>query len=168
MNNKKVNKETLFVLTAFIVCIAFVNFLCVTLPALKVTYETSAFILEGRVEGLMAIAGGTVSSGSTTSNFNLLDAKFNPINLVGYLLPVVGCILTLVAFSKKKQFLYYASGVIFVASGVITLLEGTIYKMINNITTMEVSLLIGPIMGGLCGVIAGIISFGSWYIFNKK
>lgn len=168
MNNKRVNKETLFVITAFVVCIAFVNFLCIAFPALKVTYETSAFILEGRVEGLMAIAGGTVSAGSTTSNFNLIDAKFNPISLIGYLLPLVACALALLALSKKSQILYYVTGSICLIAGVITLLEGVIFKLINNITIMEVSLLLGPIMGGICGIVAGFISFGSWYVFNKK
>ena len=133
MNNKRVNKETLFVITAFVVCITFVNFLCIAFPALKVTYETSEFILEGRVEGLMAIAGGTVSAGSTTSNFNLLNAKFNPINLVGYLLPLLSCALALVALGKKSQILYYVTGSVCIIAGIITFLEGFFFKMINNI-----------------------------------
>jgi hypothetical protein len=167
---KRINKEALFVLTAFIISFAFVNFICIALPALKVTYETSSFLIVGKVDGLIATFGGTVSNGSTTNNFNLLDAKYNALSLYAYLIPLVSCILTLVGLSKKKQILYYISGIICLACGVITLLEGVIFSSINN-TAMygyEVSLLIGPIIGGICGVIAGIACFGSWYIFNKK
>lgn len=165
---KRVNKEALFVLTAFIICFAFVNVVCIALPALKITHETSAFIREGKVEGLRAIAGGTVSSGDATNNFNMLNAKFNPLSLFGYLFPLLGCIIAMFALSKKSQILYYIVGAICLTSGIITLCEGVIFKVVNNIPHYEVSLLAGPIIGGICGILAGLASIGSWYIFNKN
>ena len=78
---KRINKEALFTLTTVIVSLAFVNFVCIAFPAVKVTYETADFVWVAKVEGLRAIAGGTISAGSTTSNFNLLNANFNPLSL---------------------------------------------------------------------------------------
>lgn len=167
---KRINKEALFVLTAFIISFAFVNFICIALPALKVTYETSSFLIEGKVEGLVATFGGTISNGSTTNNFNLLNAKYNSISLFGYLFPLLACIIALVAYAKKNQILYYFTGVICLVCGIITLLEGVIFSSVNNIASYgyEVSLLLGPIIGGICGVLSAIACFGSWYIFNKQ
>lgn len=165
---KRINKEALFVLTAFIVCFSFVSFVCIAFPALKVTYETSEFIIEGKAEGLMAIFGGTVSSGSEVNNFNLLNAKFNLLSLIGYLLPLLSLLLAMFALSKKSQILYYVTAAICFIGAIITFSEATIFTAVNSISKYEVTLLFGPIMGGICGVIAGVISIGSWYVFNKK
>ena len=165
---KRVNREALFILTAIVVCFSFVNFICIAFPALKLTHNNEYFNVSAKVEGLIAIVGGTISAGSETNNSNLLNASFNLLSLIGYIIPLVGCILSMIALNKTNQIMYYIAGVFCLAGGVITLFEGVIFTSVNNLKLVEVSLLFGPIIGGICGVLAGVVSFGSWYIFNKK
>lgn len=161
---KRINKEALFLLTSVVVCVALVNFMCLVFPALKLTPKLFGGQTVIKVEGIDAVFGGEI----TINNINILKMKFNFISLLGYIFPLAGAVLVIIGLKKTNPIMYYLAGSLCILGGITTLLEGFIFNQINNLEEIKVSLLAGPIIGGVCGLIAGFISFGSWNIFNKK
>ena len=52
--------------------------------------------------------------------------------------------------------------------GVLILFEAEIFRGVNNLLEYEsVTLLFGPIMGGITAIVAGLIALGSIEVFNK-
>ena len=159
---KRINKENLFVLTSFVMCFAFVGFVCMVLPAVKISSNalSSASV---KIDGIVAVFGGE----SKLNDLVLFNFKFNLLSLIGYLLPLVGCVLCYFAFKKLNLMLYYVTAVLCIVGGGLTLFESVIFRSINNISeVLNVSILLGPIIGGVSSILAGLVSIGSSQIFK--
>ena len=166
MAKKRINKEALFMVTSFVLCLGFTSFICMAFPALKISQSIAGITATTKVEGLIAVIGGKIST--ETASITILEAKFNFLSLIGYLLPLVAAVLAMLGLSKQKEMLFYIAGVLCLISAGLTLCEGIIFTSVNNVEFLKTSLLFGPIMSSICSIAAGAVSFGSWYIFHKK
>ena len=153
MKGKRYNKETVFLLTAGSVCLAFMAFTTMVFPALnwKVDFQ------ELEISGIFAVFGGSVN--------DQYEFKFNILSLIGYLLAFVAVVLSLKAFDKKENTLHYVSMIICFLSSIIIFLEPVIVGFVNNISNL--SLGIGPILGGIFMLIALVLNLGCVQEKNK-
>ena len=153
MKGKRYNKETVFLLTAGSVCLAFMAFTTMVFPA--ATWYVDFEDLE--VSGIFAVFGGTVKD-----DYAL---KFNILSLIGYLLTLVSLVLNLKAFDKKDTTIHYISVGVSLFSAVIIFLETVIVGLVNNISNL--SLGIGPILGGIFMVLVAILNISCVQEKNK-
>jgi hypothetical protein len=166
MSKKRINKEALFLLTSFIMCFAFASFVCMVFPAVKLTYDGLVLDTSIKVDGIIAVFGGKVTVSENT-NIDLIETKFNVLSMLGYFLPLLGSIVCYLAFKKKSQFLYFVTAGLCIIGGMLILLEGIIFANVNDLSNIvRVSILFGPIAGGISAILAGIVSLGSIEIFK--
>ena len=153
MKGKRYNKETVFLLTAGSVCLAFMAFTTMVFPALnwKVDFQ------ELEISGIFAVFGGNI--------YENYELKFNVLSLFGYLLAFVAVVLNLKAFDKKENTLHYASMIVCLLSSIIIFIEPVIVSLVNNIS--DLSLGIGPILGGIFMLISLVLNIGCVQEKNK-
>ena len=145
MKNKRINKELLFVLTAGLVCFSFMAFVVMVFPALKINGENI------KIDGIQAIFGGEVTEG--------VETKFNLLSMIGYFLPALAVITSILAFKTKTIIFDIVTMFFVLAGGVLIILEPTIFKTVNQIASeIKVSYLIGPIFGIIFSTISMIFS----------
>ena len=146
MQKKRVNKELLFVLTSAAVCLGFMAFVTVVFPAL---------IMDGvEVSGVHAVFGG--------------QYKFNFVVLFGYLLPLIGALCANVVFGAKSDYPHYIVSVLCFIGAILIFLEPVLFAIVNEVAeTIEVSLLAGPIIGGLLSIAAGIFNISCGVMKRK-
>lgn len=161
---KRINREKLLVLTAAAICIGFMATVTMFFPAVKLTNIYISSITTD-VDGLHAVFGGVVSVGNENIQLNITEYLFNPLVFVGYLLPFVGVIFGVVKFDSKNSLVHYVSAGLCVLGAVLIFLEPNLFASVNAISDkFTVSLLIGPILGGILSLISAGFHFGCGYI----
>lgn len=147
MNKKRINREQLFVLTAGAVCFAFMAFVVMVFPAVKLSG------LDLKVDGIQAIFGGETDKG--------LKFNFNIILLIGYLLPLVAVVTGIYAYRSDKILLDIITISCVLVGAIIMALEPTLFKLFNEIpANVKASYAAGPIFGMVCSAISLIFSIG--------
>ena len=142
MKKKRINKELLFVLTSGVVCFSFMTFILMVFPAVRLP--------EYKVQGIEAIFGGATEEG--------LKFKFNLLSFVGYLLPFIVIIISIIGFKTQKILFDIITMILIVISGVLIALQPTIFISVNELSDVAVGYLIGPILGIVFSVISMIFS----------
>ena len=144
MNKKRINKDLLFVLTAGAVCFGFMSFVTVVFPAVK--------MLGMEVSGVHAVFGGKITNGKEYS----LECKFNFLSLIGYLLPLIASVCGVIFFNSKKPLTHYVLCGLCVIGAIVIFLEPVLFSSVNELDgSLEISLLAGPVIGGLLAIVAG-------------
>ena len=168
MAKKRINKETLFLITSFVVCFSLVSFMCLVFPGVKVTNALSSTFGGVKVDGIKAVFGGTVTAEINKVMVTVYETKFNFFSLLGYLLPVVGGVFAIFGLKKLNLLHFLIASAFCIVGGVLILFEAEIFRSVNDLLEYEtVTLLFGPIMGGITAIVAGLIALGSIEIFNK-
>lgn len=153
-SKKRINKEQLFLLTTGAVCVAFMAFTTMLFPAVKVTLF---FDFPTEVSGLHAIFGGTVIKGQD----DIMTYNFNIISLIGFLLPLVSLVLSILAFKKDGIILNIVATMLCLIATIVMFLEPVFFQLVNPIyQDWEVNILFGPVVGGLLSLISGGFNLG--------
>lgn len=153
VKKKRINKEQLFLLTSSAVCLSFMAFTTMLFPAVKLSY--SSFVTE--VSGLHAVFGGSVQNVQLAPT----EYNFNFIVLIGYLLPIASLVLSILAFKKEGILLNYIAAILCFLSTIIMFLEPTLFTVFNKVNSnYNVSILFGPVLGGVLAIISGALNLG--------
>lgn len=158
---KKVNKQLLFVLTAAAVCLGFMAFVALFFPAVKMTVEGILGTYSQEVSGIHAVFGGTITEGNEHIQLTVAEYGFNFMAFLGYLLPLIAAALSLLAFKSKGNLLNFVAAGLCLVGAILIFLEPTFFASVNEINEKVVcSLLIGPILGGVFAILAGLFNTG--------
>lgn len=158
MNKKKrINKEYLFLFTTGAVCLAFMAFTIMLFPAVIITSGENSY----EVSGVFAIFGQVV----TDEKLGELVFNFNPINLVGYLLPLLAVVLSVLAFKQEGLILNIISAILCVVASVTMFLEPVFFQLINPYyANYEVVISFGPIAAGILSLLSAVINISVFKI----
>lgn len=152
---KKVNKEVLFLLTSAAVCIAFMGFVVMFFPAVKLTTEILFKTYEVEISGIQAIFGGKLTEGNEVVQLTLAEFNFNIVSLIGYVLLLVSAFISVISFNRNDYLLDIVSTVLCVVAAIVIFLEPTIFASVNQLSeNIKCTLLIGPILGGIFALLA--------------
>ena len=151
-----ISKDMLMVITVLLFGLSFSAAAMCFFPGVKINF--SIFTCE--VDGMYAVFGGTQK---TSLGFNL-DYAFNTFAFIGYLLALVTGILSIFAFRKKGKLMYFLVAGIALISSLLIFLEPVFFKSVNATELSSINdlfqcqLAIGPILGGIFALLAGVIS----------
>ena len=152
-SKKRINKEKLFLLTTGSVCLAFMAFTTMMFPAVKLSYSS----YHTEVSGLHAVFGGSVTNVQLAPN----NYNFNIVVLIGYLLPLVSLVLSILAFKKEGIALNYIAAILCLVATIVMFLEPTLFTLFNEVNSnYNVSILFGPVVGGVLALISGLFNLG--------
>lgn len=167
MAKKRINKELLMVLTAGAICFAVMSFFAMFLPAVKLTLSFGSLTKEIEVLGTNAIFGEELSFELQTI-FGKTEWLFNSVPFAGYVFVLVSAIFALVAFKKDGSFLNVLAIVLGVVGAVLIFSEPSSFADLNEIhSKVQVTSLIGPILGGIFAVATVGFNIGCCVIKNK-
>jgi hypothetical protein len=161
MQKKRINRDLLFVLTAAAVCFGFMSFVTVVFPAVKMSFEGLIKTYEMEVSGIHAVFGGKVTGGNEYIELTFTEYKFNFLTLFGYLLPLIASIGGVLIFKSKKDLPHYVVAGLCFLGAILIFLEPVLFRSVNEIAdSIKVSLLVGPVIGGLLALVAGAFNIG--------
>lgn len=144
MNKKRINRELLFVLTSGAVCFAFMAFLVMVFPAVRLSLGNY------KVTGIEAVFGGEVQG---------IKFNFNLLSFIGYMLAFVVVITSILAYKNTTIIFDIITIALTVIVGVLIALEPVLFRSVNQIVSeIKISYLIGPILGMIFSVISLIFS----------
>ena len=168
MQKKRINKDLLFVLTAVAVCFGFMAFVTLVFPALKMSYDGIIKTYEMEVSGIHAVFGGKITEGNEYIELTIMEYKFNFLSLLGYLLPLIASIFGVLIFNSKKDLPHYIVGGLCFLGAILIFLEPVFFRSVNEISdSIKVTLLAGPILGGLLALITTGFIIGCGYMKRK-
>lgn len=158
---KVVNKDLLFVLTTAAVCLGFMASVAMFFPAVKLTLNLGSILGEAvtEISGIHAVFGGKITEGNENIQLTIAEYSFNFMTLLGYLLPLVGAGIGLFAFKKKGNLLNYIAALLCIVGAILIFLEPVFFASVNELSEkIKVSLLIGPILGGIFAILSGVFN----------
>ena len=81
MAKKRINKEALFMVTSFVLCLGFTSFICMAFPALKISQSIAGITATTKVEGLIAVIGGKIDEDYIKKDTKDLKGKAKVIQI---------------------------------------------------------------------------------------
>lgn len=161
VKKKRINKEQLFLLTSSAVCFAFMAFTTMLFPVARLS--AGDFIID--ISGLHAVYGGKV----TLEYLGSYEYKFNIVLFIGYLLPIISLVLSVLAFKKEGRTFNFIAAILCFIAALIMFSELLLFQVfnshfINDFFTVainpNIAISFGPILGGVLALISGLLNLG--------
>lgn len=160
---KRINKEHLFLFTSASVCIAFMAFVVMVFPAVKMSVGEESY----KVLGTLAVFGGKLPEDIGIFKLVLEKFSFSFLSLIAYTLPLFSVVISVKAFKTTKPMLNYLAAFLCFVAAVMMLFQPVYFRYANDLVKeVEVSLLIGPIFGIICSLVSGFCSLGCVHVKN--
>ena len=139
----------------------FMAFVTMFFPAVKMSVE-GIISNNTEVSGLQALFGGKIIEENQFIQLTVFQLRFNPVAFIGYLLPFLSIVVSFIAFKVKGMLAHFIAAILCIIGAVLIFLEPTFFATINEINeNITCSLLIGPILGGIFAILAGMVNAGS-------
>ena len=163
---KKVNKDLLFVVTVAAMALGLMAFVAMFFPAVKMTFDGGILgTAESEVSGILAVFGGKITEGNEHFQFTVAEYGFNTFAFIGYLLPLLAIPLSYLAFKNKNNLFSFVAIALSLVGAILIFLQPSLFASINEINENVVcSALVGPILGGIFAILAGLANGAVVYL----